>query len=60
MNDFESKIDQYRIEVDLIIAQLDHFITVMQTINEVKKMVIQAEVLCNMYKVTTTKLNKNS
>ncbi|XP_012272400.1 dynein heavy chain 10, axonemal [Orussus abietinus] len=52
MYDLKSKIEKFRGEIELVISGLDRFKIVMQTIADIKKMAIQAEVQYSLYQET--------
>ena len=51
MNDLDTKIENFRNEVELVISGLDRFKVVMQAITDIKKLAVQAEVQYLSYQV---------
>ncbi|XP_011310250.1 dynein heavy chain 10, axonemal [Fopius arisanus] len=52
MNDLQSKIKNFRTDIELVVSGLEKFKIVMQAIANVKKMAVQAEVQYNEYQET--------
>ncbi|XP_014219672.1 dynein heavy chain 10, axonemal [Copidosoma floridanum] len=52
VKDFKAMIDKYRILTELVVSGLEKFKTVMQSISDVKRTAIQAEVRYSMYQET--------
>lgn len=44
MNQLKTQIDTFRSEIELVVTGLDHFMSIMQAITDVRNMAIQAEV----------------
>lgn len=58
MKNLKDKIERYRTDVELVISGLERFKLVMNTISEIKRLCIQAEVDYSQYQVLCSHLSK--